>query len=171
MNLEMPLGKYSVAFFIGVLMADQLLKLGDYSKPKPKGYFFSLSEWVEPIYDIIHDIHLDPRSYFITSGEAIVKCSVLENDMWNIYELILNSALEKLNENFDDPIIALRRGALKKINPELQKCLITCWRGACQARHLVIHLTEARGANLFLETDWSEGQVVCYPKNPRGVKF
>jgi hypothetical protein len=152
-------------------MADQLLKLGDYSKPKPKGYFFDLYQWVEPIQDNSRNINIDPRDYFITSGEAIVKCTVLEQDLWKIYKSVLKAAINELEEDFEDPLTAMRQGKLGKTNAELQACLIKSWKVACQARYLVIHLTEARGANLFLETDWSDGKVVCYPKNPRGIKF
>lgn len=150
-------------------MADQLMKLGDYSKPKPKGFFFDLYDWVEPVE--VSDCLIDPKDYFITSGEAITKGAVLEQDMWVLYDRLIRDAVELLNDTYDDPIQALRRGKLGKEDRELQLCLITSWRGACQSRYLITHLTEARGAHLFLETDWSEGQVVCYPKNPRGVKF
>jgi len=151
-------------------MADQLLKLGDYSKPRPKGYYFDLYEWVEPIVEA-YDTSIDPKDYFITSGEAVTKCTVLELDLWKHYGSLLCDSLNALSEEFEQPVQALREGELFWLDRELQLCLTRSWRGACQARHLVIHLTEARGAHLFLETDWSEGQVVCYPKNPRGVKF
>ena len=151
-------------------MADQLLQLGDYSKPRPKGYYFDLYTWVQPV---VHKSKksIDPKDYFITSGEAVTKCTVLENDLWECYTEALKNGLEALSEEFDNPVQAMREGELFLLDQELQLCLTNSWRGACQARHLMIHLTEARGAHLFLETDWSEGQVVCYPKNPRGVKF
>lgn len=151
-------------------MADQLMKLGDYSKPRPKGYYFDLYQWVSPVARLEED-DIDPKDYFITSGEAVTKCTKLETDLWNCYSGSLRAGLERLAEEFDQPIQALREGELFLLDKQLQLCLTKSWRGACQARHLVIHLTEARGAHLFLETDWSEGQVVCYPKNPRGVKF
>lgn len=150
---------------------EQLSELGDYSKPKPKGYFFNIQHWVAPILNTRFDICVDPKQYFITSGEAIIKCAVLEKDLWDIYQIILKKAFETLKKEFDDPIVGLRSGKLFKIDEELQLCLTQVWHSACQARHLMIHLTEARGPNLFLETDWAEGQVVCYPKNPRGVKL
>lgn len=151
-------------------MADHLMKLGDYSKPKPKGFYFNLYEWVNPI-RLIGDNTIDPKDYFITSGEAVTKGTVLERDLWNTYSHFTSLAYEVLEEKFDNPVDAFRHGELLKIEEELHLCLIRCWRGACQARYLITHLTEARGPHLFLETDWSEGQVVCYPKNPRGVKF
>lgn len=150
---------------------EQLLELGDYSRPKPKGYFFTIQNWVKPISNKRFNINIDPKQYFITSGEAIIKCAVLEKDLWDTYQIIIKKAVETLRAECDDPIVGLRTGKLFKIDEELQLCLTQVWHSACQARHLMIHLTEARGSNLFLETDWAEGQVVCYPKNPRGVKL
>lgn len=152
-------------------MADHLLKLGDYSKPKPKGYYFDLYKWVEPVILESQGVKIDPRDYFITSGEAVTKCTVLEESLWSVYHKSLRTALAALEEEDENPLQALRKGRLFEVNRELQVYLLRSWRGACQARYLLVHLTEARGAHLFLETDWSEGQVVCYPKNPRGVKF
>lgn len=152
-------------------MTDQLLQLGDYSKPKPKGYYFDMYEWVAPVTIASQHITIDPRDYFITSGEAVTKGTVLEGVLWSVYTNMVEQALTTLDEEFENPLDALRYGHLLEVNRELHTYLLQSWRSACQARYLLIHLTEARGANLFLETDWSEGKVVCYPKNPRGVKF
>jgi len=152
-------------------MADLYLKLGDYSKPKPRGYVFNLDEWVNPLIIKNLDISIVPNDYFITTGEAVIKSTALESKMWSVYRTVHKKVMEELSDNFKDPVAAFRSNKLIKINKYLQECLSKCWRSASQSRNLVIHLIEARGTHLFLETDWSEGNIICYPKNPRGVKL
>ena len=154
-------------------MSDLLLKLGDYSKPKPRGYIFTMDEWVYPI-DISHpdvSVQIDPKKYFVTSGEAVTKSTILENDLWECYNKIIKLIITLFEDESLDPIESLRSNKLIKFDSKLQQCLLVSWKSACQARFLTIHLTEARGTHLFLETDWHDGNIICYPKNPRGVIF
>ncbi len=152
-------------------MLDNLLKLGDYSKPKPRGYIFNISEWVNEVKVNIDGqfIIIDPKKYFVTSGEAVIKSAVLESNLWELYKKILRAIINILEDEGLDPLESLRSNKLIKYDKNLQQCLLNCWRSACQARFLTIHLTEARGTNLFLETDWQDGNIICYPKNPRGI--
>jgi len=154
-------------------MSDLLLKLGDYSKPKPRGYVFTMDEWVYPIDTQYEDIiiKIDPKMYFVTSGEAVTKSTVLEDDLWKLYNILLKRVVMIFEDESMDYIESLRSNKLYKLDAKLQQCLLLCWKSACQARFLTIHLTEARGTHLFLETDWQDGNIICYPKNPRGVTF
>jgi len=154
-------------------MSDFLLKLGDYSKPKPKGYIFKIDEWVNCLkikHELINII-IDPKMYFVTSGEAVTKSTILESDLWDCYRSLLNIIINIFEDEGLDPLYSFRHNLLIKFDMELQKCLLQCWRSACQSRYLTTHLTEARGTHLFLETDWQDGSILCYPKNPRGVTF
>lgn len=152
-------------------MLDNLLKLGDYSKPKPRGYVFNIAEWVDIVDIKLNDEHIkiDPKKYFVTSGEAVIKATFLEADLWKLYRKILREIINILEDENLDPLESLRTNKLIKYNKNIQQCLLTCWKSACQARFLTIHLTEARSTNLFLETDWQDGNIICYPKNPRGI--
>lgn len=133
-------------------MLDQFSPIGDNSRPKVKGYYFSVYEWVNKFENVISNNIIDPKDYFVTSGEAVIKCSVLENDLWSNYkELYINYNNSK--------------------SEDVLKCMNKCWKTACQSTHLTINLIEARGTYLFLETDWYDGFVICYPKNPRGIKL
>lgn len=151
--------------------SNAILNLGDYSKPKPKGYMFNINEWVDVLNIEFNGerYFIDPRSYFITSGEAVIKTDVLEHELWTVYKKILSAAISLFEDEDMDPLQSLRSNKLYKIDANLQHCLSSCFKCACQARHLSIHLIQARGNNLFLETDWLEGNIICYPKNPRGV--
>ena len=154
-------------------MSDLLLKLGDYSKPKPRGFMFNMDEWVYP-FKLDHpsiNIEIDPKTYFVTSGEAVTKSTVLEEDLWKCYNSIIKIIIELFEDESVSPLESLRLNKLAKFDTKLQQCLLTCWKSACQARFLTIHLTEARGTHLFLETDLQDGNIICYPKNPRGVNF
>jgi len=154
-------------------MSDLLMQLGDYSKPKPRGYIFTIDKWVYPL-NIKHksiNKSIDPKKYFVTSGEAVTKSTVLENDLWEIYKQLLKLTIEIFEDEDLEALYSLRINMLSKFDKQLQKCLLECWKSSCQARYLTIHLTEARGTHLFLETDWQDGDIVCYPKNPRGVIF
>jgi hypothetical protein len=132
-------------------MLEHLSPIGDNSKPKVKGYYFDAYNWVDKYECEIFDIKIDPKQYFVTSGEAVIKSSVLEEDLWSTYKKLYIYS--------------------KDFNQIIHRHLNSCWKSACQATNLTINLIEARGTHMFLETDWYEGLVLCYPKNPRGIKL
>jgi hypothetical protein len=135
-------------------MIENLSPIGDYSKPKIKGYYFDINEWVGKFHNIVNNVKIDPREYFITSGEAVIKGSVLENDLWDNYKFLYRHYHIEGNKE-----------------KEILDCLNECWKCSLQSTSLTINLIEARGINLFLETDWHNGLIICYPKNPRGIKL
>jgi hypothetical protein len=152
-------------------MIDQLSPIGDYSKPKVKGYYFDIDKWVYPFENVVDNTKVTPKNYFITSGEAIIKSSVLEEDLWSQYTKLYKHCIGILREHYEHPNEAIKSGLLADIDETIQKCLNSCWKSACQSTYLTINLIEARGTCLFLETDWYGGLITCYPKNPRGIKF
>ena len=81
---------------------------------------------------------LDPRQYFVTSGDAVQK---------SLYMLKQFDALsnKKLSKKYKTAI----KNNIKKIN------------------RLIELLIEARGSDCFLETEWENHLLKCVPKNPR----
>jgi hypothetical protein len=80
---------------------------------------------------------IDPKSYFITSGDAVQK---------TIYMISQLQALEKRHKN------KYRRAVKKNI---------------LKAEALLALLIDARGSDCFLETEWENHNLKVVPKNPR----
>lgn len=81
---------------------------------------------------------LDPKQYFITSGDAVQKSLY----MLRQFEIL---AAKKLNKKY--------KTALKNNIKKIIK--------------LIELLIEARGNDCFLETEWENHLLKCVPKNPR----
>ena len=88
---------------------------------------------------------LDPKSYYITSGDALAKTMQLEHDLWSL--------AGKLR--------AMYKNKYKKYVGAVWKCA-----GKCRALNNL--LSAVKGDACFLETEWSsDGELLCIPKNPR----
>lgn len=99
-------------------------------------------------YDIT-DIQLDdPRSYFITSGDAVVKADYLTKYMWKMAGVVRR----RFGKSTDDKEKAFE----KKV-----------WECAGRCQRMLNVLTKLRGDNIFLETEWRDHVLYVIPKNPR----
>ncbi len=89
---------------------------------------------------------LDPRTYFVTSGDAVAKACQLELDTQKlVWRVAAKSKKSK---------------ALTRYLRRLQQLLK-------DVKGLRQNLVDARGDSCFLETEWRSGALVVIPKNPR----
>jgi hypothetical protein len=91
---------------------------------------------------------INPRDYFITSGDAVCKASQLERELWEAA-----GAARRLYGQ-----------AKNKRHQQFQKDL---WIAAGKCRTLVNRLKNVRGDAIFLETEYRDHKLYCIPKNPR----
>lgn len=110
------------------------LVIGQDFDPKIKNKVFILN-----IYDHIDKTEFfDPKSYFVTSGDAVFKTTYMISE--------LNSRISKE----EDP------ATLESLKYSLS-----------QANSLMEKLLKARGPDCFLETEWDQHVLKCLAKNPR----
>lgn len=114
---------------------------------------------------------INPRQYFVTSGDAVEKAKVLDRDLWKYagdmrklaYELIAEQNKVELQE-----AQKMYRDGIRPTEPvqfaDYEKAL---WSAAGKARSLLNALIRAKGDNCFLETEWEQHRLLCIPKNPR----
>lgn len=91
---------------------------------------------------------INPHDYFITSGDAVLKATKLEQDLWTLAGKAQSYGGKKPTKKYQSYTKAI-------------------WKAAGQARSLLAKLKEARGDSCFLETEWRNHALLCIPKNPR----
>lgn len=122
-------------------------------------------------YGLRKESGVNPRDYFITSGDAVEKAKVLEKDLWRYagdirrkaYELIASEYgidLQEAQKMYRD---GTRPSKPKKFG-EFESAL---WSAAGKSRSLLNALGKAKAENCFLETEWDNHCLLCIPKNPR----
>jgi hypothetical protein len=128
-------------------------KIGEPFTDKPNEFELVLSDHIIDVsphsYKIADKIDIiNPKDYFITSGDAVLKGIKLEQELWKLAGQIKKEFAKKKT----------------KKHAEYVKIL---WKAAGQARTLVVKLKEAKGEDTFLETEWRSHSLFCIPKNPR----
>jgi hypothetical protein len=93
---------------------------------------------------------INPKDYFVTSGDAVEKAKALERELWQLAGRVRGGCCTK--------------GGKKAVG-KYEKAI---WKEAGQARSMVNKLKEARDDACFLETEWDRHKLLCIPKNPRG---
>lgn len=122
-------------------------------------------------YGIKNEEGINPRNYFITSGDAVEKTKILDRDLWKYagdtrkkaYEIIAsehNIGLQEAQKMYRDGT----RPSKPKRFSDYEKAL---WSAAGKARALLNALIKAKAENCFLETEWEHHRLLCIPKNPR----
>lgn len=89
-----------------------------------------------------------PADYFITSGDAVVKATHLDNDIWRL----AGEARKRFGQSTNERHVEFQR---------------RLWEMAGRCRALLNTLKKVRGENIFLETEWRDHKLYCIPKNPR----
>ncbi len=115
-------------------------------------YELNVSEHVDYInphdYGITDFESINPSDYFITSGDAVVKATHLEKDMWRV----AGEARKRFGKSRN------------KRHLEFQRKI---WIAAGKCRLLLNMLKKVRGEHIFLETEWKDHVLYCIPKDPR----
>jgi len=91
---------------------------------------------------------INPADYFITSGDAVSKATMLEKEMWALAG------------------VAQKQLSTSKVKAHKQ-FVAALWAAAGKCRTLVNKLKKVRGDALWLETEWIDHHLICRPKNPR----
>lgn len=91
---------------------------------------------------------INPNDYFITSGDAVSKATILDRDMWQ--------AAGQARKQY---------GNSKK--KDHQQFLVLIWDAAGKCRKFLNFLKKIRGEHIFLETEWRDHRLYCIPKDPR----
>lgn len=100
-------------------------------------------------YGITNFKTINPNDYFITSGDAVVKATVLEKDMWAL--------AGRVKKEFG-----------KSPDKQYKTFISDIWSAAGKCRVLLNHLKKIRGTAIFAETEWRNHKLLVIPKNPKG---
>lgn len=100
------------------------------------------------MYGIMDLDTVNPNAYFITSGDAVSKATVLDRDMW-------------------DAAGQARKKYGNSKNKEHQEFLKLVWGAAGRTRKFLNFLKSLRAEHIFLETEWRDHKLYCIPKDPR----
>lgn len=143
-------------------------------KNRPQTFELVLDDHIQAVHPKtfgIKEEFIDPRRYFITSGDAIQKARVLEQDLWQLAARLRKRVIEQIQREHR----ITQQEARKRYNDgcgtqrpkRLRDYEQAIWTKAGHARRLMNQLKKARGDNCFLETEWDDHRLLCIPKNPR----
>lgn len=127
--------------------------------------------WVNPEdYGLARE-GINPNDYFVTSGDAVEKARILDQDLWRLAGALRKELFKLIAEEHgcDLPTAQdLFRNGTKPTNPpRFHDYEAEVWRAAGQCRKLINALKTAKGKDCFLETEWDRHRLLCIPKNPR----
>lgn len=117
---------------------------------KPLSYRLVISDFLELLDPTDYGVQcevtvIDPSTYFITSGDALLKAKQLLKDY---HRLAVDLGTKRPMAKYKNAV-----------NRNIKKC-----------EEMVAKLFEVRGTALFLELEWgTDRTLICIPKNPRGV--
>lgn len=104
---------------------------------------------------------IDPRIYYVTSGDAISKTLYMQKDINRIYSQYTSKLYDMSEKSFvESKKISPQDGGLYEYVSAIKSMLLSIER-------LLSHLYIARSDNCFLETEWENHTLLCIPKNPR----
>jgi hypothetical protein len=150
-------------------------KIGEpIGEPRPSVYELNILEhvpWVNPRKYGIKEESVDPRDYFVTSGDAVEKAKVLEKDLWalagKLRKRVLATIAKERKCGSKKAFALYRSGTAPKKPKKLREYESAVWSAAGRARKLIRALSNARGEDCFLETEWDSHVLLVIPKNPR----
>ena len=134
-------------------MSDEYPRIGS-GKTGEAVYMLVISDFIEPLKPpkAFELDPIDPNAYYITSGDAIQKAEQLHRDLFSMATKA-----------------SARAGKLVKLKTADQFAK-KCWEQVRGVGKLLTALREAKGSNVFLETEWMQHILLCLPKNPRVKK-
>lgn len=114
---------------------------------------------------------INPRDYFITSGDAVEKAKVLEKDLWKYAGEVRRKTCELISVEYDVNTQEAQKMYQDGVRPSEPKGFAeyesAIWSCAGKSRSLLNSLLKAKSDNCFLETEWDNHKLLCIPKNPR----
>lgn len=156
-------------------MKDVSAKIGDPITDPPSTVFeLVLSDYeifVNPRKFGLSRTGIKPTDYFVTSGDAVEKAKVLDEDMWQLAGSLRKELFSSVETEYDCDRKAAQKlissGKLSDSLTKLSEYETAVWKAAGQARKLLTALKLAKGVNCFLETEWDNHRIICVAKNPR----
>jgi hypothetical protein len=128
-------------------------------------------DFVHPKKYGIRESFVDPKEYFVTSGDAVEKAKILERDLWKLAGRLRSRVIETIAKECKCTTANARKkysnGTRTKKPKRLCDYEKAVWVAAGQARRLVRLLEKAKGVDCFFETEWDNHCLLCIPKNPR----
>ncbi len=103
---------------------------------------------------------VDPRIYYVTSGDAISKTLYMQKMVRSIYLTYSDKLCNKTQESTLETQEVFTKNGLRDYVSALNAML-------SKIDQLLSHLYIARSDNCFLETEWENHTLLCIPKNPR----
>lgn len=156
-------------------MSDDYVKIGEKWADQPPAVFELVIDdylpYINPTDYNLNIAGIDPRDYFITSGDAVQKSIVLEQDLWRhageVRKLVFEQLATEKRCTMIEAQELYRNGTRPKKPRGLADYESKIWEHAGRCRKLLNALRAARGENTFLETEWNNHRLLCIPKNPR----
>ena len=150
-------------------------KIGDpFGSPPPAVFELVLSDhitWVDPKEYGLDRPGVNPRDYFVTSGDAVEKAKVLDRDLWQLAGALRREMFVLIADEHKCSTVQaqelFRHGTVPTEPPRFAEYESAVWKAAGQSRKLLAALKLAKGVNAFLETEWESHRLLCIPKNPR----
>ena len=157
-------------------MTDDLYaKVGEHFVEAPAVFELVLEDYVQYINPADYDLDaesINPADYFVTSGDATEKARILNNNIKKLCNKLRERCYnEMMSENqcsYDDAK-ALYETGLRPKNNGLVNYEYHMLLELDGSNKMLIALYQARGTNVFLETEWESHHLLCIPKNPRKV--
>ncbi len=154
---------------------DQYFKIGGVIPSPPPDVFQLVIEdhitWADPKSYGVSLQGINPKDYFVTSGDAVQKATHLDKDLWHLAGTLRKELFAIIAEEQQCSLTKAQeffRGGIRPNNmPRLAEYEAAVWKMAGQARKLLAALIQVKGSNIFLETEWSDHLLLCIPKNPR----
>lgn len=91
---------------------------------------------------------IDPKNWFVTSGDALIKSQVLEKHIATTKHEVKKRYLSN------------KTNGLSRLLKDLDQA-------HRQAKKLVLLMKTIKGPNIFLELEWVNHDLILTPKNPR----
>jgi hypothetical protein len=143
------------------------------SADRPASFKLVIGDHVQYINPLTYGINIkgvNPADYFVTSGDAVEKSHALERDMWNmawqLQKLVIDTMVAERKCDRHNAIKLYDEGVRTK-QPKLNNCEQDVWAAVLASQKMRQALIEARGSDIFLETEWGDHTLLVIPKNPR----
>lgn len=139
----------------------------------PQVFELIISEHIPYIRSEVYGLdekQINPADFFVTSGDAIQKTKYLKLCFEELASELRGKCLEMISLEESNKTKA-EKIFNKNLRDEdwssLQSYYIDIEKNVAHTQKLISLLEEAKGSNVFMETEWNNHHLLCIPKNPR----
>lgn len=117
----------------------------------------------------LNEISINANDYFITSGDAIQKTKYLKTSYDRLAAQLKEKCIGMISESEGSTKVwnIFSKNLQGKNWTALQSYYNHVEKASKQTARLISLLEDAKGTNVFLETEWNNHRLLCIPKNPR----